>query len=387
MANSLTLEDLPSGSEASSSNFSKFIEVPRALYSHDPVWVPPFGLELKDRLSTSHNPYFQHAELKAWIAYRNGQPVGRISAQIDAQALKHHHPSTGHFGFFDVADDQEAAAALLGAAEKWLKSKGMTKVLGPYNPTLNEEPGVLIDGFDSPPMMLMGHSQRYITPLLEANGYSKAKDLFAFFLDIRKDVIPDVIKRLMNRFQSERRVVLRRIDMKQYKRDLDIILSIFNDAWSENWGYLPMTDAELKHTADGLKLLIREELTYIAEDQNGRPIGMMVTLPNLNEIIKKIDGKLLPFGWVKLLSWLKLQAPNTLRVPLMGVLKEIQNSSLGAAASFSLIEQIRQNAIARGTAFAELSWILEDNHRMCGILEKIGSIPYKTYRVYTKDLG
>ncbi|MDA5193642.1 hypothetical protein [Govanella unica] len=365
---------------------NEFIHLSRALYAGDPSWVPPLAYELKERLHPNKNPYFQHAELQAFIAYRGRKAIGRITAQVDHLVPEHHGEQIGHFGFFDVADDDEAARALLSTAENWLRSFGKTRVLGPYNPTLNEEPGVLVDGFSKPPMMLMGHSLPYTARQLEQAGYEKAKDLYAYYVDIRSDVIPESIKKLTNRYVKDGRLEFRSVQMSRYQQDLDIILEIFNDAWSGNWGYLPMTEAELKHTADGMKVLVREELTYIAYFE-GKPVGMMVTLPNLNEILKTIDGKLFPFGWLRLLKWLKIDYPISLRVPLMGVMQDIQNSPLGAAVSFGLIEKIRCNAAARGSHYAELSWILEDNLRMRGILDKIHSVPYKTYRVYGKELG
>jgi len=363
-----------------------FIQVPRQTFGGDPAWVPPFTFELTERLSPKKNPYFQHAHMQAWIALRDGKPVGRISAQVDRLSLEHNADKTGHFGFFDVMEgDDEAASALFGTAEGWLKDQGMNRVLGPYNPTINEEPGILVDGFEDPPMMLMGHSRPWYRDLVEANGYAGVRDLYAYHLDIRNEILPPQLKRMTDRVQDSGKLTLRQVRMDHYQEDLDIILGIFNDAWSDNWGFLPMTDEELKHTADGLKLLIQPDISMIAEHE-GRPIAMMVTLPNLNEIMQKIDGKLLPLGWTRLLWWLKVGPARTVRVPLMGVLKEFQNGALGAAASLSLIEAIRQNTVKKGGCFAELSWILDDNLRMQGILEKIGCRLYKTYRVYGKDL-
>lgn len=363
----------------------RFLELPRRIYADDPAWVPPYMPELRGRFDRKNNPYFEHAELQAWLAWRGDEIVGRITAQVDRLVPEHHGEQIGHFGFFEVMDDPEAAAALLEAAESWLRERGMIKAYGPYNPSLNEEPGILVDGLECPPMMLMGHSRPYYPAMLERAGYVKMRDLYAFYLDIREDVIPDVIKRLVARCLRDGRLEIRPISMRHYDRDLGIILDIFNDAWAENWGYIPMTDAELKHMADGLKPIIREELTYIAYSE-GRPVGMMVTLPNMNEIMEMIDGRLLPFGWARLLWWLKVGYPKSVRVPLMGVLKEIQGTAFGAAVAFALIEQIRQNAAAKGCEHAELSWILEDNPGMLGILEKIGSTPYKTYRVFGKNL-
>ncbi|RMF10673.1 MAG: GNAT family N-acetyltransferase [Alphaproteobacteria bacterium] len=363
-----------------------FVTLPRRIFADDPHWVPPFSPEVNERLDRDKNPYFDHAEMMRWLAWRGDEPVGRISAQIDQVALAHQDGNTGHFGFFDVIDDAEVAEALLSTAEDWLRAHGITTVLGPYNPTISEEPGILVDGFDAPPMMLMGHSRPYYQRLVEANGYVKAKDLYAYHLDIRNEILPAGLKRLTERFRGEGKLMLRNVRMNHYDEDLAIILDIFNDAWSANWGFLPMTDAELKHTADGLKILVKPEMSMIAEWQ-GKPIAMMVTLPNINEILKAIDGRLLPFGWVRLLWWLKVGPIRTVRVPLMGVLKEHQSSALGAAASLSLIETIRTSAAANGVCFAELSWILDDNMPMRGILEKIGSRLYKTYRVYTKSLS
>lgn len=363
-----------------------FLDLPRRIFADDPNWVPPFLFEVGERLDEAKNPYFQHADMACWIARRGKDPVGRISAQIDRAANSQHGRDNGNFGFFDVMDDHEAATALLATAEDWVRERRMTHILGPYSPTINEEPGILVDGFDEPPMMLMGHSRRWYQRMVEGNGYTGVKDLYAYHLDIRNDILPAGLKRLTERYMKDGRLKVRPVRMDHYEEDLGIILHIFNDAWTDNWGYVPMTDAELRHTADGLKILVRPYMSMIAE-WDGKPIGMMVTLPNLNEIMHKIGGKLLPFGWLRLLWWLKVQNPETTRVPLMGVLREHQNGALGAATSLSLIENIRQNTAGRGTKYAELSWILDDNLPMQGILEKIGSRLYKTYRIYEKPLS
>lgn len=369
---------------ATKKDLDRFLAVPRRIFAADPQWVPPFLFELKERLDPRKNPYFEHAELQAWVALRGNEAVGRISAQIDHLVPEHHGEQIGHFGFFDSIDDPAVSAALLQAAEAWLREKGMRRVLGPYNPTISEEPGILVEGFTKPPMMLMGHSLPYYAGHLEANGYAKAQDLYAYYLDIRDDSINPGILKLNERYKASGRLSIRQIRMSHYEEDLKIILDILNDAWDGNWGYIPMTSAELTHTATSMKQLIHPEFAYIAYSE-GRPIGFMINLPNLNEIMKEIDGRLLPFGWARLVWWLKNVQAKTCRVPLMGVLKEVQNSPLGAATAFSLIEQIRRNSAARGIEFAELSWILESNPRMRGILEKIGTERYKTYRVYGKE--
>lgn len=366
--------------------FDDFLHMPWSVYRDDPNWVPPLLMELKERLDAKKNPYFKHARMKYWLAYRGDHAVGRVSAQIDDLGIRHLGEKIGNFGFFECQNDPEAAKALLAAAEAWLKAEGMDKIYGPYCPSLNEEPGILVEGFDSPPMMLMAHSQPYYAALVEAAGYGKIKDVYAYYRDIRRPFLPESVKKLISRVEAAGRIRLRRIDMKHYDRDLSIILDIFNDAWHENWGYVPMTDAELKHTADGMKLLIREEYVYIAELE-GEAVGMMVTLPNLNEIAARIKGRLLPFGWAKFLWWLKIGRHRTVRVPLMGVRQSIQNKPSGAAIAFMLIETIRGNAAVNGATHAELSWILEDNLRMRGILDRIGCAVYKTYRIFGKSLA
>lgn len=365
--------------------FDAFLRLPWSIYKNDPNWVPPLLMELKERLDPKKNPFFQHARARYWLAYRGKKAVGRISGQIDDLGVAHLGEKIGNFGFFECENDAETAKALLQTAEDWLRSEGMVTIYGPYCPTLNEEPGIMVDGFDAPPMMLMAHSLDYYSGLVEAAGYAKVKDLYAYYRDIRRPFLPEAVKKLIAKVQASGRVKLRRINMREYDRDLGIILEIFNDAWMENWGYVPMTDAELKHTADGMKLLIRDDYVYIAELE-GEPMGMMVTLPNLNEIAARINGSLLPFGWAKFLWWLKIGRHRTVRVPLMGVRRSIQNKPTGAVIAFMLIEAIRSNAAAQGATHAELSWILEDNLRMRGILENVGCDLYKTYRVYGKSL-
>ncbi len=363
-----------------------FYQVPFLIYADDPHWTPPLRMELEERLNPDKNPYFDHARIQYWVAWRGKTPVGRISAQIDDHAIRHLGENIGNFGFFECEDNIETATALLNAAETWLSSNGMEKIYGPYCVTLAEEPGILVDGFDKPAMMLMGHSRPFYAKLLETTGYAKVQDLYAYYRDIRESLMPPAICKMIARIKSQNRLKLRQINMKSYNEDLSIILDILNDAWQDNWGYVPMTDAELKYTADSLKMLIREDFVYIAE-LDGEPVGMMVTLPNINEISQKIGGKLFPFGWIKLLWWLKMSRFRTVRVPLMGVRRSIQNSPYGAAIAFMLIEAIRINAAGTGVPHAELSWILEDNTRMRSILERMDCEKYKTYRVFGKSLG
>ncbi len=362
-----------------------FIRLPWALFRDDPNWIPPLLSELKNQLTPGKNPFFEHAEAQYFVAYQNGKPVGRISAQVDKLSLERHGATTGHWGFIDAVDDPAVFAALFQAAEAWLKSKGMDRMVGPFNLTINEESGLLIDGFDTPPMLLMTHALPYYQDRVEALGFKKVRDLYAYILDIRNE-FPATVQRLLRKTERQKAFTIRPIDMKNYERDLRNILEIFNEAWEDNWGAIPATPAEVDHTVKSLKMLIREKMAYIAF-VGDEPVGFMVALPNLNEAIRDLNGRLTPWNIVKLLWRLKVKIPKTCRVPLMGVRKRYHGTPMGAMIAFSLIETIRLNTVALGTDFAELSWILEDNTAMREMLVAIKCRIYKTYRMYEKAIG
>ncbi|NOZ66701.1 MAG: N-acetyltransferase [Alphaproteobacteria bacterium] len=366
--------------------FKAFVTLPWALYKDDPNWVPPIIMERLEVLDKDKNPYFEHARAKFWLAYKGNEVVGRISAQIDDLVEQQHNEKIGHFGFFECTNDPAAAAALMDTACAWLKSEGRTSVIGPFSLSINEEAGMLVEGFDTPPSLMMNHALPYYQDLMTGYGMEKIKDLWAYYLKFNQPVLPPTIDKLVKRSMRDGKVRLRRINMKNYTRDLRIILDIFNDAWTDNWMALPFTEAELNKAVKDMKLLIREDFTYIAE-YDGVPMAMMVTLPNLNEIIADLDGHLFPFGIFKLLWRLKLNPRyKTVRVPLMGVRKEFQNTALGGAMAFALIEECRIQAEKAGCTHAELSWVLEENTRLSKMLETIGCWRYKNYRMYSKTL-
>lgn len=356
------------------------------IYEGEPNWTPPLIMERMDAIDEKKNPYFLHAEVRFWIAYKQGKPVGRISAQIDELVEPQHGVKTGHYGFFDCIDDQGVADALFETACSWLKEKGMVEVIGPFSLSINEETGMLVEGFDTPPRLLMGHARPYYEKLVTNCGLVKVKDAWAYTLDIKEPILSPTLQKLVDRAVDKGQVTFRPINMDKYEEELKIILDIFNDAWVENWKYIPFTEAELDHAVKELKMIIREDFTYIAE-VDGVPQAMMVTLPNINEIIKDLNGKLFPFGILKLLWRLKLK-PNfkTVRVPLMGVRTKYQNSRLSGIMSFGLFESCRQSAIKIGCEEAELSWVLEDNTRLSKLLETVGCKKYKTYRLFQKEL-
>ena len=358
----------------------RFIRLPAALYGADPNFVPPLLLEREEALSPKKNPYFQHAEAKFWLARRDGRDVGRISAQIDRLVKD---PEVGHFGMLVAEDDPAAIGALFAAAEGWLRERGRKRVLGPFNLSINEESGLLVDGFDTPPMLLMGHDARYLGGRVEAQGYAKAKDLFAYIVDTAGS-LPDSAQRFIAK-RMPKNMTVRNLDTKRYREEFDTVTAIFNDAWSRNWGFLPFTEAEIAHMAKSMKPLIDPRCVAIAE-LNGEAIGFGVALPNLNELIADFDGRLLPFNWLKLLHRLR-RGSRTARVPLMGIRRSVNGGLVGALAPFLVIDAMRKGLQAKGVRQVELSWILEDNRPMRHMIEDLGGVAYKTYRVYEKSLA
>lgn len=368
----------------SARDLERFIRLPNRLYRGEPGYVPPLLMERRAALRFDKNPYFRHAKGQYWLAWRDGHPVGRISAQIDELHLAQYKDATGHFGFLDAEDDPEVYRALTATAEDWLRAQGMRRILGPFSHSTNAECGLLVDGFSARPMMMMGFHPPYAAERLVEQGYSKAKDLIAYDYDMTVPP-PRETTRLLRRAAANKRIKLRTVDMARYRDDLSVILDIFNDAWSENWGFVPFTEAEIAHIATSLRPLIRPELVWIAE-VDGTPAAMIVCLPNLLEVVADLDGKLLPFGWLKLLWRLKFGKIETCRVPLFGVRKWLHRSPLGSTLVMLLLEALRERVAANGFRGGELSWILEDNMPMRRIIESFGGQPYKTYRIYEKPL-
>jgi hypothetical protein len=360
----------------------RFIRLPERLHSNDPHYIAPLHLERKDAL-TPKNPFFGHAEVQFWIARRNGRDVGRISAQIDHQALAIRPDAAGQFGLLAAEDDPAIFQALLATAGDWLRARGKKHIQGPFNLNINEEIGLLIDGFDTPPMLLMGHDKPYIGKRLEEQGFAKEKDVYAYLYDITVD-LPAGASRLLER-PLPKELTVRRIDFKRYNDEIRTITEIFNDAWLDNWGFVPLTETETDYLAKSLKPLLDPRLANIVE-RNGEPVGFLVGLPNLNEAIRDLGGKLLPFGWAKLLWRLKVSGVKTARVPLMGIKRSASHGVIGSLLPFLLINEVRKEALRMGFTHIELSWILEDNMPMRRINESLGSVAYKTYRIYEKPL-
>lgn len=366
---------------ATAADLDRFIKLPTRLHANDPFYVPQLVNERRDVLSAKKNPYFAHAEVQLWLARRGDRDVGRISAQIDTLVKE---PGLGHFGWIAAEDDPELFAALFSTAEQWLRERGRTRVQGPFNLSINEETGLLVDGFEAPPMLMMGHDHRYVGVRVEEQGYAKAKDLIAYLYDMDHD-LPRAARRMVDR-RKPTGMIVRTLDMRRYRDEVRGMMAVFNDAWSDNWGFVPFTDAEVDHMAKSMRPLLDPKLAAIIE-MNGKMVGFGLTLPNLNEAIADLDGRLLPFNWAKLLWRLKVRGLQTGRTLLMGINRSFAASGFaGGIAPFLIIDKMRQRAQQIGLRKVELSWILENNLPMCRINESLGGAPYKTYRVYEKQL-
>ena len=367
----------------SKAELKDFIRLPAKLYASDPNWITPLEIERMGILDPRQNPYFDHAEAQYWIARRDGEPVGRISAQIDQLALQTLNNKTGHFGMLAAIDDASVTRALLETAQDWLKARGMDTVQGPFNLSINTELGILVDGFDTPPMMLMPHDPPWLGAHVEAAGYTKAKDLLAYIRGTA-EYFPERWREMAER-RSGGHVTMRMLNMKDYDGEIRKMVTIFNEAWHNNWNFVPMTEAEIAHMAKELRPLICKELTWFA-DIDGEPAAFIVCLPDINDAIRDLNGKLLPFGWAKLLWRLKVRGPKSARVLLMGVSERFSNGFLGKILPFRLIYALESYLYKSSIERVEMSWILEDNMPVRRVIETLGGKAYKTYRMYEKRL-
>lgn len=359
-----------------------FIQVPWGIYKDDPNWVPPLLAERKGALSPG-NPFFQHAIWRAWIAYRDNQPVGRISAQIDQLHQQQYGSKTGFFGLIEAPDDDEVFQALTSTAENWLRDQGMQQILGPFNLGINQELGVLVDGFDTPPYIMMGHAAPYYGEAIERCNYRPTQDLLAYEINTGTLTIPRIMRALLER--SADRVKVRPLDRRKKESDLETMRDIFNDAWENNWNFVPFTREEFKAIGKELLMLLPADFIQIAEI-DGEPSAFIALLPNLNEAIADLDGRLLPFGWAKVLWRVKKEFPKTARVALMGVRQKYQNTRFGPALAYVVIQAVLDAGRNKGLERAEMSWVLDHNKATRNIIEGIGGEITKRYRMYEKDL-
>ncbi|MCB9667899.1 MAG: N-acetyltransferase [Alphaproteobacteria bacterium] len=351
-----------------------FVKTWWPIYADDDQWVPPLIMERKQFFDPKKNPYFQQAEVRCFIATRNGQPVGTIAASIDHQ-LAAQEPGLGLFGFFEFFDDADVAKALFEAASSWLAQQGMTRMRGPYNFNGNHEFGMLIDGFDTPPMIANPHNRSYYQRIYEeVLGLEKAMDWYAYWLE--PGPVPPTIAKITQRFLDRNpNVRIREMDLSRFDEEVALVKEIYNDAWEDNWGHVQMTDAEIDFMAQGLKQVIDPKLCYVAY-LGDEAVAVSITLPDFNQVAKKMNGRIFPFGW-----WHYLTGKgkiDTLRIFILGVKKAHQKLPLGAP----LYVRTWEEGLRRGVRGAEASLILENNNRMRGALEKLGAKIYKTYRIY-----
>jgi len=366
-----------------------FIDLAYRLYAGDPHWVPPLKSEVAATIDPKKNAWFGHAEAQLFLAERDGRAVGRISAHIDFLALemdpvKGFGPGTGFWGLFE-AEDETVAKALINTAEQWLRNKGMTRALGPVSLSVWEEPGLLTMGYDHAPMVLMGHHLPQYRGWIETAGYTVTKRLVTYDLDVTKP-FPPIVQRIVEMGERNPRITVRKIVKANFAAEAKIIMAILNDAWSDNWGFVPLTQGEIDDVGKKLKPLVFEEMLRIAEI-DGEPVAFMIALPDMNEAIKPMKGNLLPFNWIKLLWWLRNPKSKGARVPLMGVVKRLQSSRMASQLAFMMIEYIRRATIVNyGTQRAEVGWILENNQGMVAIANAINSKVNREYLIYQKPL-
>lgn len=366
---------------ASRADRTAFLRLPGRLMAGDAAWVEPLEMERRVHISAK-NPFFTHAEGAFFLATRDGRPVGRISAQIDSLAPEVEGRRLGMFGMFAAEDDPAVAKPLFETAEGWLSARGVGVVRGPYSLSPNQESGLLVSGFETEPSLMMPHDPPHAGALVEGAGYRPVRDLLAYRVRCAGGLSDGP-----RRFAAARSgdIVVRSLDTRRYPEEIAALAALFNDAWSENWGFVPLTEPEVDAMRRELKPVLDPELVKFAEI-NGEPVGFIVLLPNVNEAIRDLGGKLLPFGWAKLLWRLKLGRIRSARVPLMGVRRDVARTPAGKLLPFRLIYALEDRVLARGIEELEMSWLLEENRPVRRFVESLGSHVAKTYRVYEKTL-
>lgn len=374
-------EDLEIIPVKSKKDFKEFVKFPYYLYKNDPHWIPPLYLERSEVLQAKKNPYYQHALVQLFLAKRNGKVVGRISAQIDFEYEKIYKKRLGQFGFFECENNTTTSHALFQAAEKFLIENGASEFQGPFNFSINEEVGLLVEGFQEPLMLMMPYNPPYYISLIENEAYKKVKDLYAWKYEIGQ--ISEDASQIADKIRKHPGLNIRSVNMKDLKNELKKMIEIFNSAWSENWGFVPFTEAEINKMAKDMKMFADPEGILIVElDQQA--IAMAVALPNIYDIISDLNGRLFPFGIFKLLYRIKKKHYKSGRLLLLGVKKEFRNTSLGGI-SILLYDELHKRS-RKAAKWGELSWTLEDNKAVNLGIEFMGGKRYKTYRIYEKKI-
>lgn len=363
----------------SKKELKKYIKFEWEVYKNDKNWVPPLIIDMLSKFDSKKNPLFEHADIQPYIAYKDGKPAGRITAIIHHRHNQFHNEKVVFFGFFDVFDDFDIARALLDTVAEFGMQKGMTVMRGPASFSSNDMWGLLIENFDEPPIVMMPYNPPYYKDLLERYGLVKAKDLLAYKLVADEVQLPERVAKMVEYLKTRSDIVVRKINMKKFNEEVEKIRIIYNDAWEKNWGFIPMTEKEFEHLAKDLKTVVIPDLAFIAEVR-GEPAGFSLTLPDANQALKHINGRLLPFGIFKLLYYFKKIDRG--RLITLGVRKQFQKRGIEALFYYYSLEEGRR----LGWKWAELSWVLEDNELMKRGIELMGGRAYKKYRIYEKNI-
>lgn len=358
-----------------------FIMVPFSVYNDDPNWVAPLIIERKEHFSNK-NPFYEHSKVQLFLAMRGDECIGRISAHIDYLYIKQHNQNCGFFGFIEAIDDIEVFKKLLHTAEEWLKKEGMEYIIGPMNFSTNDEVGLLIEGYHIPPSVMMGHAKPYYKEHIEALGYKKEKDLNCYTIDFNQEF--SLMENLAEK--TKNKIEVRPVSKKDLQGTAQLLKDIFNDSWTNNWGYIPFTDKEFYYIVKQLKHVVEEDFVNIAYYE-GEPAGMYVLIPNLNDIIKDLNGKLTPIGLIKLIYRLKKRKYTFFRGALLGVRRKYHKNILATAIVSNLILNMQKICLATGIKHIDVSWVLEDNKGVVDLLVKVGNATLdKIYRVYGKPI-
>jgi len=365
----------------------EFIKFPWKVYKDNPYWVPWLYFERLEFFDKEKNPFFEHAEADYFIARRNGQAVGVIAAILNHRHNEFQEENVSHFGVFEVLNDPEAATALLKTAEDWGRQKGTDKILGPASFSTNDEVGLLIEGFDSPPVVLMPYNPTYYIGFIESAGYTKAMDLLAWNTDaaakLKPGGLPEKLIRVVGKVKERYGLTIRNLNMKDWDNEVDRIKTIYRSAWEKNWGFVPFTDREIHHLADSLKMIVDPRLVFIAE-KDGEVVGMSLSLPDVNQVLHKVRPGPSVIGSYIAALWMVLRkrTPDRIRVWALGVLEQYRGKGIDALLYFETAKAAAPN----GYIWAEASWILENNDAMNRPIKMLDSVVYKKYRVYEKPL-
>lgn len=365
---------------------STFLDVPYKIYKNDPHWRAPLRFERKHQIDPRKNPAAKPITYQFYLAYKDGKLAGRIAAFLNAAHEAHYKDNIGFFGYLDSIVDPEVTQALLEVASDWVRAKGRDKICGPAQWSVNEECGLLIDGFDTPNCVLMPHGRPDYQASVEAVGFTKVVDMYAYMSDLHAGYPRQkIIQSLVSYSDRTPSLTWRKLDMKNFVQDIEIAMDIFNDAWSENWGFIPFTQEQILHMAKEMKPILVKDTFWIGYI-DGKPVSYVCMIPDINDAARGFNGKLLPFNWAKLIWRLKVRKTKRLRLPLMGLRREFHNKRKGVAITTKICELAYAGARDNGYTHCELSWILEDNIGMKAICDQAKAVHYKTYRIYKKAL-